>query len=375
MKQKVCRLVISGLCLFFSAVQAAEVSPVLFPPLPVPKNGGFRMEGYWVWDPSVVQAPDGKWHFFATRWPKTHPMHPSWLLSSEIVRAEGDRPEGPFVFKEVVFSARGPGYWDGRTTFNPRVQAIVENGKTKYVMFYAGATHPFGDPKPDEVVDANNPKIIVARSNKRIGVAVADHPAGPWKRFDQPLLLPRPGHFDDFFTSNPAVVFRKDGSVYLMYKTRRYQGADKDFTHGPMTIGAAVAPHYLGPYRQLTEEPLFSPEKFGEIEDPFVYEEDGVLHMIAKDMSGKIGGEHHGGIHAVSRDGVNWKLGNPVRAWSKTVVWDDGSTQIMGNLERPYLLFQNGKPTHLLGATADGPGGFSRATETWDIAIPLKTAP
>jgi hypothetical protein len=47
--------------------------------------------------------------------------------------------------------------------------------------------------------------VIVARSNKRVGVAIADHPAGPWQRLDHPLLLPRPGHFDDFFTSNPAV--------------------------------------------------------------------------------------------------------------------------------------------------------------------------
>ena len=142
-----------------------------------------------------------------------------------------------------------------------------------------------------------------------------------------------------------------------------------------MTLGAASAPHYLGPYKQLTEAPLFSTDKFGEIEDPFVYEQDGTLHMIAKDMSGQTCGEKHGGIHAVSRDGLNWTLGTPLKAWSRSIVWDDGSTQVLGSFERPYVLFQNGKPTHLLGAVANGPGGFTRATETWDMIIPLKTAP
>jgi hypothetical protein len=333
------------------------------------------MKGYWVWDPSVVRAKDGKWHFFASRWPDSNPMHPTWLLSSEIVRAEGDRPEGPFTFKEVVFSSRGPAFWDGRSVFNPRVQEIQEHGKTRYLMTYVGSTHPFADPKTGEQVRIEDPRVITARSNKRIGLAVADSPAGPWTRPAEPLLLPRPGHFDDFFTSNPSLVLRQDGTVFLMYKTRKYGGAEQDYKHEPMTIGAATAPHYLGPYRRLTDEPLFSRQRFGEIEDPFVYEEDGVLHMIAKDMTGRIGGEKYGGMHAISRDGVNWKLGTPVRAWSRGIVWSDGTPQMLGNLERPYLLFQNGKPTHLLGAVADGPGGFTRATTTWGLVIPLKPMP
>jgi hypothetical protein len=142
-----------------------------------------------------------------------------------------------------------------------------------------------------------------------------------------------------------------------------------------MTLGAAVAPHYAGPYRRVTDAPLFSPEKFGEMEDPFVWEQEGRLHMIAKDMSGTICGERHGGVHAVSRDGVTWELGKPLQSWSRSIVWDDGEKQVLGSLERPYLLFRDGKPTHLLAAVADGPGGFTQASQTWDMVIPLKTAP
>jgi hypothetical protein len=357
-----------GLALW-PAVLFAEL---LLPPQPIPREGGFQMEGYWVWDPSVVRAPDGTWHMFASRWPRHLPMHPGWLLAGEIVRAEAARPEGPFAFKEVIFAARGPAYWDGRAVFNPSVMPIQEGGRTRYLMFYVGSTHPFPGPAHGEQVPRTDPRTIVGRANKRVGLAVADHPAGPWQRADEPLLRPRPGHFDDFLTSNPAAVVRADGSVYLMYKTRQYQGPERGYAHGRMTLGAAVAAHYRGPYRRVSDAPLFSADKFGEMEDPFVWEQDGVLHMIAKDMTGKIGGERHGGVHAVSRDGIQWEPGRPLQAWSRRIVWDDGTSQVLGSMERPHVLFQDGRPTHLLVAVADGAGGFDRASRTWNLVIPLR---
>lgn len=65
---------------------------------PAPVNGGFKMDGYWVWCGSVVKGEDGKFHMFASRWDKKYPMHPGWLAGSEIVRAESCTPEGPYEF-------------------------------------------------------------------------------------------------------------------------------------------------------------------------------------------------------------------------------------------------------------------------------------
>jgi len=70
--------------------------------LPAPKGGGFRMEGYWVWCGSVVKDEEGRFHMFASRWPTWLPMHPGWIVASEIVRAVADTPEGPYHFQEVV---------------------------------------------------------------------------------------------------------------------------------------------------------------------------------------------------------------------------------------------------------------------------------
>jgi len=90
-----------------------------------------------------------------------------------------------------------------------------------------------------------------------------------------------------------------------------------------------------------------------------------------KDRYGKICGEEGGGIHAYSKDGIDWHFSKSVKAYSKTIQWDDGTTSHQANFERPFLLFENGKPTHLFAATGDGsaPYQFER---TWNMVIPLK---
>ena len=330
--------------------------------LPAPRNGGFKMDGYWIWCGSVVQGEDGRFHMFASRWPKSLPMHPGWLVASEIVRAVADTPEGPYAFQEVVLPARGAEYWDGRSTHNPHI--VKHNGV--YLLYYMGTTHPLSEPAAGDGYGLDDPRCIVARSNKRVGLAVADSVFGPWKRSDAPLLPTRPGRFDSYLTSNPAPCVREDGSVLLIYKARGYEGNE----FGQMTIGAAEAEHWSGPYKVMSENPVFPPEQF-HIEDPYIWLTESGFSLIAKDMDGTLGGEKHGGIQAFSKDGIHWELCEQPKAYSRTVRWDDGTVQTMGSQERPFLLFQNGRPTHLFTATADGPGGFREASNTWNMVIPL----
>ncbi|MEK8126857.1 glycoside hydrolase family protein [Paenibacillus filicis] len=330
--------------------------------LPAPLQGGFRMEGYWVWCGSVIRGEDGRFHMFASRWPKHLPMHPGWLVASEIVRASSDTPEGPYRFEEVVLGARSPAYWDGCSAHNPHI--TKQNGR--YVLYYMGSTHPLPEVSPVEAFGLDDPRCIVARAGKRVGIATASSVFGPWSRPDKPILETRPGKFDSYLTSNPAPCVNPDGSVLLIYKARAYVGRE----HGQMTIGAAWADQAEGPYRRLMEEPVFQPERF-HIEDPFVWNNGLQYEMIAKDMDGHLCGEKHGGIHALSPDGLAWHLSDRPKAYSRDILWEDGVTRRMGQLERPFLLFQDGRPTHLFAATADGPGGFRHATETWNMVIPI----
>ncbi|HEU5223981.1 MAG TPA: glycoside hydrolase family protein [Candidatus Lumbricidophila sp.] len=338
--------------------------------LPAPRAGGFRMDGYWVWDGSVIKGDDGRYHLFSVRWPNDQPMHPSWLLRSEIVRAVADTPEGPYAFAEVVFESRGAEYWDGRSTFNPQ---IIKHGDT-YVLFYVGTTHPFPDIEPgDDPVAHEDDRVVVARSNKRIGIATATSVTGPFKRRDAPVLLPRPDKFDNFFTSNPAPLIHEDGSVLLVYKTRSYaERPYPRFLHGEvMALGVATAPHYLGPYTTRLDEPMFPTDRFN-LEDPFLFRGPDGYELIAKDMTGNICGEYHAGMHAHSTDGFHWVADEGQKAYTRTIRWDDGTEQVMGSLERPFVLFEHGRPTHMLFATGDGPGEFMNATQTWNMVVPLR---
>lgn len=339
--------------------------------LPSPRAGGFRMDGYWVWCGSVVKGEDDRYHMFASRWPKYLPMHPGWLVASEVVRAVSDTPEGPYEFEEVVLPFRGAEYWDGRSTHNPH---IVKHQDT-YILYYMGSTHPFMDVSPEETetYDLHDPRCIVARANKRIGIAVSKSVYGPWERMDAPILQPRPDKFDNFFTSNPAPCMHEDGSVLLVYKTRTYKSAPySTFLHSQtMSFGVAKADHFRGPYTALADETVFPANKFC-LEDPFIYQVPGGYEMIAKDMIGNICGEYHGGILASSKDGIHWEAQEGEKSYTRSIKWDDGTEQVMGSLERPFILFENNEPTHMFFATADGPGEFTKAAHTWNMVVPLK---
>ena len=337
--------------------------------LPAPVKGGFSMEGYWVWCGSVVKGEDDKYHMFASRWPKDLPFHPGWGMESEIVRAVSGNPEGPYEFAEVVLGYRGPQYWDGRSVHNPSIQKHGDD----YVLFYVATTHPYADVPHDGTLNHFSYQWLCARSNKRIGIATSKSVFGPWQRRDKPIFDVRPDGFDNFFVSNPAPCINPDGSCLLIYKTRSYLSRPyaSDETFGAMALGAAWAPHYAGPYQRLTDKPLFDINE-GVLEDPFVWRTSKGYAMIAKDWKGSYTGDVGSVVCAASVDGVHWQMENHA-ACSREILWDDGITRTMGNMDRPFILFEGEEMTHLFVATNDGhEAGFASLTRSWNACIPLK---
>ena len=336
----------------------------------VDRESGFRMDGYRIWGSSVIQGEDGRYHMFASRIPDFMRFHPGWLIASEIVRASSDTPDGTYKFEEVVLPARGAQFWDGRSTHNPKI--IKYNDQ--YVLFYMGSTHPFEDITPE---NASLLKIgckwsISARANKRIGIAISDSVCGPWERLERPVLDTKPNTFYSFLTSNPSPVADEDGKVYLIFKSRCYDGN----THGSMMIGLATAPDVRGPYTVVNSEPIFSEDNVGEIEDPYIWKDADGFHLLAKDQRGTITGLGHGnGVLAHSKDCLNWTLDESPLAYSKEITWVDGSTTTLGNIERVSALHNsNGKITHLFFAIWEGSSGFGDETNNataWNMVVPL----
>ncbi|MEG0580311.1 MAG: glycoside hydrolase family protein, partial [Niameybacter sp.] len=209
---------------------------------------------------------------------------------------------------------------------------------------------------------------------QRIGLAIADSVYGPWERFNAPILTTRPRCFDSFMVNNPAPVVKPDGSVILMYKSMGYT---KDMTNALlfdlMKMSVATAPYYTGPYQAISEKAFYDPKEFY-LEDPFIWQnEEGQFSMIAKDMNGNTCGEPRGGVFATSEDGLEWILHKNKLEYSRNILWSDGIVRQMGNLERPFILFEEGQATHMFFATSDGIEGLSDCKNTWNMVIPLKS--
>jgi hypothetical protein len=321
----------------------------------------FELPHSWVWCGSATEGPDGRYHLFVARWPRELPFFDGYKVASEIIRAEADRPEGPWRFAGVVLPDRGEGFWDGRMTHNP----TVIRHRDRWFLFYIGAR--YSGTRPTALMLLNHEVDDLVNgcyATIRIGCAWADDPAGPWHRPDAPCLDIRPDAWDSTVITNPAPCVTPDGTMLLYYRSNTPAGCK---------IGVATAEHPLARFERLRDDPILEAESDRGIEDPFVWHDGVRYQMIAKDLTGKISGAFGNGVHATSADGVSWVLSDPALAWSRTITWVDGTTETVGCLERPQLLIGNdGEPTHLLCAMADGPGGFRNATRSWNQVIRLR---
>ncbi len=359
---------ISGLMVFSPLVSHAQKKDSLAfidRILPAPKNGGFQDPDYWIWGSSVIKGEDGKYHMFASRWSRKVNFG-NWVTNSEVVHAIADTPIGPYVAHDVVLPPRGKQYWDGMCTHNPRVVKY----RNQYLLYYFGTTYRFDQPTPEKP-DLAKDNWREAWMNKRIGVAISNSVYGPWKRLDKPIIEPRPGHWDASITSNPApAVNQETGEILLMYKSS---------TEGltpPLLLGVSKASRPEGPYERLSEDPIFRFETAEnnhiDVEDPYIWWTGTQYEAILKDRSGEICGVEGGGIHVWSKDGIKWQLFEKFKAYTRDVLWDDGTTSHQNHFEPPFLLIEDGVPTHLFAATGTGPEAW-KFDKTWNMVIPLRT--
>jgi hypothetical protein len=260
---------------------------------PAVKNGGFSMDDYILWCPTVIKV-EGTYHMFASRWPVKYGMG-GWTKYSECVRATADNLYGPYEFQEVVLQKR-PDAWDNSRVHNVK---IVKT-KDKFVLYYINTAN-------------------------QIGYAEADKITGPWTRVDEPIL-----HF-----SNPAPLVRKDGSVYIFGRLR--DAADKN--RGV----AAVAPSYKGPYTLIEEGKNLLPNDY-ELEDPTIWWANNQYNIICNDWKAKATGVTKGGVQYYSKDGIKYHLVShePIFNRNEPVVYDDGSIEKFARIERPFV-FTNEK--------------------------------
>jgi hypothetical protein len=253
--------------------------------LPAVKNGGFAMDNYIIWCASVIKVGD-TYHLFVSRWPAQFGLG-GWTSHSECVRAVSTNLCGPYAFQEVVLQKR-TNNWDNTRIHNVK---IVKAG-SKYLLYYINSAN-------------------------QTGYAVADSVAGPWTRLDKPAMK----------VSDPAPLVRSDGSVYVFGRLRDSHQVNRGI--------AFTAPSYQGPYILVDNGNNLLPDG-GELEDPTIWWANSQFNILLNDWKGHATGIGKAGAQYFSRDGVHYQLVSREPVFTKTVAYDDGTSETFSRRERPF---------------------------------------
>jgi hypothetical protein len=327
---------------------------------PVPKTAVLRDERYYIWCGAPIRSDDGRYHLYYSRWPREL-GHNAWVTHSEIAHAVSDQPWGPYKHRDVALPARGKQHWDGHCTHNPN---IVRAGK-RYCLFYMGNT---GDGVATKALN------MLHRNHQRIGVAIADNPNGPWKRFDQPAIDVNPDKsaFDSLMTSNPGAAVRPDGGMLVVYKGVIDNGSRNG---GQVRYGVVTADKPEGPYVRHPGT-IFEAKDAGDgkhwmlAEDPYAWYGKDRYYAITRDVIGRFTGASGGLALFESRDGFDWKPARHPKVLGADFEWEDGSHSGV-RLERPALLFdEKQRPIGLFGA-------YDHVVDkvrvhAWNVHVPLR---
>lgn len=303
------------LLLFFihcaSNAQKINVSPINAALKAVPTSATFKMDGYYLWDPSVIKVGE-KYHLFCSRWPAETNME-GWK-KSQVIRAESDSLFGPYKFLEVVLQPENHP-WATQGIHNPKIIQLKE----KYLLYHLG---------------------IPAW---KTGFALADNITGPWEVWD----------YAPIHANNPAIAVEENGSLYVVGK------------HKPKPHKDGKWDAYMHGFRALNYQAEFIPlnDNVGdslnllpnnyELEDPTVWIAGGLYNVICIDWEAKASGINKSMLHYVSKDGIEYQLlsSNPIWSSLEGIPFENGEITGLSRLERPQVfLNDNNEVTALLAA-------------------------
>jgi hypothetical protein len=269
-----------------------------------PENGleDTTMKQWCYWDGQIIQAPDGKFHMFASRWDQSR-GHGGWV-GSLAVHAVSDRAIGPYRDKGLTWP-------DNQGGKGHNVTALVLPDKRYAVV--VSETRP-GD-------------VFVSKSLD-----------GPWEQLgsikvDANGFNPRDGRM-----SNVAVMVRPDGKFEIVPRS----GAiwiSSDGVLGPYKIqGPSIYAGMPGlPTRNL--------------EDPVIWYSGGMYHIVVNCWS------ERKAFHLTSPDGIgNWT--NRGLAYDPTtnfLRYQDGTVNHWDKIERPAVLLEKGHVAYFTFAVLDVP--------------------
>lgn len=308
----------------------------------IPIKSKFSLPGWYIWGSTIVKGEDQKFHMIFSMWEEEY-GYDAWMQHSKFGYAISDAASGPYEFQDIIIEGSGGEGWDAVNVHNECLLCY----RDKYYLYYTGAK--------------GNGEFWDNRNNQRVGVMVADHPSGPWQRFDKPLVDVKNGNFT---TGTPNVIEMLDGRFLMVYKT---------VTPGKLPFGGgvlhkiAIADHPLGPFIDEEHPFLQLPGANFPIDDHTEWVENGRYYAIVKDNQNKILKQGIGSLLYESEDGVNWQLTPEPYLLGLSLTWEDGTTEQYSRLEMPKIIWNEDR----MEAIAFAARPADKSQLSFNIQIPL----
>lgn len=285
--------------------------------LNTPETAIFTMDGYHLWDPSVIQVGD-TFHLFTSRWASDDSEDRDFKAwkTSHAIRATSSDLYGPYEFQEVVLEPRTD-QWDSEAIHNPKIMKVGN----RYLLYYLGLPQ------------------------YHTGFAWADTIEGPFIRGEQSALK----------LNNPAFWVHDDGSVYCVGKVRSPL-LDTEVRPWTNWMIAYKAPSLDGPY-EVVGDPMTNrlPNDY-ELEDPTLWWDGTHYHVILTDWKGKVTGARTG-LHYKSKNGIDYELVSPKPVFDHKIQTDKRTISPLNRNERPQIVLDDAnKPIALCTAYLEPKG-------------------
>jgi len=264
------------------------------------------------WGGNVVfSEEDGMWHLFFAEFLNECPLG-SWETNSVVAHAVAPKHSGPFV--------RQPGVVQEAFHHNPSIARAPDGTFLLYSIGNGGQT-------PKECRGGALGASASSGDAPQAGIITVSHSSsvnGPWTTLPDPVLDGRDGEWDAFVT-NPSVYIFENGTVLMAYRGGFH----------PWHVGIAVADSWRGPYRRVSDSPVFEDVN----EDPGLFRDArGNFHMLTHYFTTT-------GGHAFSRDGLSWTFAGS--AYEHDIALANGTSFHVGRRERPQVLVLEGEPAFL----------------------------
>jgi len=241
-------------------------------------------------------------------------------ITASSLKLRANAPEGR---KAISYQLEGkrPRHWANDCCHNPCLRRIGD----QHVLFFQTKGRD--------------------RNDRCIGYATAPSAHGPWTLAKAPLDL-------GYNVTNPSVWIEEEGRIRMAFR------------RPDMRLAIAEADAFYASFRIVISD--LCPGVA--LEDPFLYKIGSEYHLLVEDNVDKLTGKVRHGAHLVSENGRDFSLfEGEIEAYSHTAQWQDGGETHFDRRERPWLVIQQSKPTHLVT-------GVLLGTQAWSLVQPLGDA-